>query len=102
MFKNYFRTAWRNLIKYKSLSVINIGGLVVGIASALVLLSYVSFQSGYDGFNVRGRELYRVNLALYDEGKQVFQSAENYPALAPVLKKEITEVMEAERLYNMW
>lgn len=101
MFKNYFRTAWRNLVKYKSLSVINIGGLVVGIASALVLLSYVSFQSGYDGFNVRGRELYRVNLALYEEGKQVFQSAENYPALAPVLKKEIPEVLDAARLYNM-
>jgi putative ABC transport system permease protein len=101
MLKNYFSIAWRNLIKYRSLSAINIGGLVIGIASSILLLSYVAFESGYDGSNVNKKDIYRVDLSYYEDGKQVWQSAENYPALAPTLKKEIPEVQDAARLYNM-
>src|ERR1700761_9603154 len=101
MFKNYFRTAWRNLLRYRSLSAINIGGLVLGIASSILLLSYVAFESGYDSFNVNKNDIYRVDLAYYENGKQVFESAENYSGLGPVLEKEMPGVKDAARLYNM-
>lgn len=101
MFKNYFRTAYRNLLKYKGLSAVNIGGLVIGLASALLLLGYVSFQRSYDDFHAHGKDVYRVNLSFYENNKQVFRSAENYPGLAPALKREIPEIAEAARLYNM-
>ena len=101
MYKNYLKTVWRNLLKNKSLSFINIGGLAIGIASSLLLLNYATYQFEYDNFNVKGKDIYRVNLSFYENNKQVFQSAENYPALAPALKKDIPEVADAARLYNM-
>ena len=42
MFKNYFKTAWRNLMKNKTFSLINIAGLSIGIAACLLILQYVS------------------------------------------------------------
>ena len=101
MFKNYFKIAWRNLTKNKTFSVINIGGLAIGIASALLLLSYVSFQFSYDNFHAKGRNIYRLNLDFYQNNKLVFQSAENYSALGPALKRDYPEVIDVARLYNM-
>lgn len=101
MLKNYFKTAWRSLLKNRGLSAINIGGLAIGIASALMLLSYVTFEFSYDSFHANKKDLYRVNLSLYENNKLAFQSAENYSALAPVLKREFPEVLDAARLYNM-
>jgi putative ABC transport system permease protein len=101
MFKNYFKITWRNLVKNKTFSVINIGGLAIGIASSLLLLSYVSFQFGYDNFHAKGQNIYRVNLDLYQNNKLVFQSAENYSALGPALKRDYPEVIDVARLYNM-
>jgi hypothetical protein len=37
MFKNYFKTAWRNLVKNKMSSFINIGGLAMGLAVAMLI-----------------------------------------------------------------
>jgi putative ABC transport system permease protein len=80
---------------------VNISGLVIGLASALLLLSYVSFQYGYDSSHIHRKDIYRVDLSFYENNQQVFQSAENYPGLAPALKEEIPEVADAARLYNM-
>lgn len=101
MFKSYFNVAWRNLWNHKLFSAINIGGLALGITSAILLLSYVSLQYSYDDFHKNKKDLYRVNLALYENNTLVFQSAENYPALGPALKKEYPEIVDAARLYNM-
>ena len=55
MIKNYFKIAWRNLIKSKGYSAINIGGLAVGMAVAMLIafwiydeLSYNKFHKNYD------------------------------------------------------
>ncbi len=101
MFKNYFKTAWRNLWKHKMFSAINIGGLTIGIASSLLLLSYVSFQFSYDGFNKNEKNIYRVNLDLYQNNKLLFKSAENYSGLGPALQHEFPQIAAQARLYNM-
>jgi len=101
MFRNYFKVAVRNLWNNKLFSSINIGGLALGIASSILLLSYVAFQFSYDNFHSNKKDIYRVNLALYENNKQVFQSAENYSGVADALKKDFPEVQSAARLYNM-
>lgn len=40
MFKNYFKTAWRNLRKNKTYSIINIAGLAIGMAACIVIMLY--------------------------------------------------------------
>ncbi|MDP4252140.1 MAG: ABC transporter permease, partial [Bacteroidota bacterium] len=101
MFRNYIKTAWRSLWKNKLFSGINIGGLAVGIASCLILLSYVSFQFSYDAFHKNKKDLYRVGLDFYQNNKLDIQSAENYSAIGPALKRDFPEVVAEARLYNM-
>lgn len=61
MFKNYFKTAWRNLWKNKFFSSINIAGLAIGVATCLLIILYVLDELSYDKFNVNEDRIYRIN-----------------------------------------
>jgi len=50
MFKNYFKTAWRNIIRSKGYSLLNISGLAIGMAVALLIGLWVYYQYSYDNF----------------------------------------------------
>jgi len=65
MLKNYLLTAWRNLIRNRVYSVINIAGLSLGLACAMLILLYVKDEISFDRFHVNGDQIYR----LYSEGK---------------------------------
>jgi len=101
MFKNYLKVAWRNLWKNKLFSAINIGGLAIGMTSAILLLGYVSNQYSYDDFHINKDNIYRVNLSYYQSGKLIFRSAENYSGIGPSLKKDFPEIVSEARLYNV-
>jgi len=101
MLRNYIHIAWRNLTRNKGLSVINIGGLALGIASSIVLLSYISFQRNYDGTNLAKQDIYRVNLDVVQNDHLALHSAENYSAAGPALKRDFPEIADQARLYNL-
>ena len=101
MLRNYIHIAWRNLIRNKGISVINIGGLALGIASSIVLLSYISFQRNYDGINLAKQDIYRVNLDVYQNHRLALHSAENYSGVGPALKRDFPEIADQARLYNL-
>ncbi|MGH2646811.1 MAG: hypothetical protein ACRDE8_04555, partial [Ginsengibacter sp.] len=61
MFKNYFKTALRNLSKNKFYSSINIIGLAVGLATCLLIFLYVTDELNYDKYNANADRIYRVN-----------------------------------------
>lgn len=48
MLKNYFKIAWRNLVRQKAFSLINVLGLSVGLACCLILLAFVKHEKSYD------------------------------------------------------
>jgi len=60
MIKNYFKTAFRNLKRYKSFTFINISGLAVGIAVCMMIFIIIQFQSSYDNFHLKKNRIYRV------------------------------------------
>ncbi len=100
MFKNYLKIALRNLSRHKIFSAINILGLAIGIAGCLLILQYVRFELSYDSFN-NAENIYRVRLDQFANNTLVFKSSENYPGVGPALKKELPEVLEYARLYNL-
>jgi len=53
MIKSYFKTAWRNLIKNRGISLINIGGLSIGLAVAIVIMLWVINEYSYNSFHKR-------------------------------------------------
>ncbi|MDP4262378.1 MAG: ABC transporter permease [Bacteroidota bacterium] len=61
MFKNYFITAFRSLVKNKFYSLINIIGLAAGLATCMLILLYVLDELSYDRYNKEANRIYRVN-----------------------------------------
>src|SRR3954466_11958053 len=60
MIKNYIKTAWRSLLRNKSYTAINIGGLAVGIAACLLIFLVVQFETSFDNFHKKKDSIYRV------------------------------------------
>ena len=60
MLRNYFKIAWRNIMRHKAYSGINILGLAIGIAACLLILQYVAFELSYEDFQVNKDRIYRV------------------------------------------
>ncbi|HEX4849773.1 MAG TPA: ABC transporter permease [Puia sp.] len=60
MFKNYFKTAIRNLARNKNYTIINIAGLASGIAVCLVIFIIIQFEMSYDNFHAKKDRIYRV------------------------------------------
>ena len=60
MFKNYFKTAFRSLIRNRNYTIINIAGLAVGIAVCMMIFIIIQFQTSFDNFHSRKDRIYRV------------------------------------------
>lgn len=96
MIRNYFKTAFRNLIKYKGYSFINITGLALGIACCLLIILYVKDELTFDRFHQKGENIYRLQTTItMNDNKQVF-NAVGLPA-GPTMKEGIPEVIEQVR-----
>src|SRR5678816_2924549 len=98
MFKNYFKTAWRNIKRYKAYSGINILGLAIGIAACLLILQYVSFELSYENFQVNKDRIYRVQQDRYDNGKLSTQWAAGAYAVGNSFKDAIPEIEDYVKL----
>ena len=64
--RNYWNSAWRNLMKRKGFSFINIFGLAVGMASALLIFTYVAFEFSFDKMHSKSERIYRVQSTFHE------------------------------------
>ena len=69
MIRNYFRSAWRNLVRNKAFSAINILGLALGVACSLLMILWVNDERSVDGFHVNIKYLYQVYIRESFDGK---------------------------------
>ena len=60
MIKNYFKIAWRHVIRHKSHTVINVSGLALGITCCMFIFLWVQDEKGIDNFHKNGKNLYTV------------------------------------------
>ena len=96
MFENFFKTAIRNVVKYKEYSFINFVGLTCGLVLALLVLAYVRNEISYDQFHAKADRLYRFGYTV-SNGMQI---ASVPPPIAPPLKDYYPEVEEVARIYG--
>jgi putative ABC transport system permease protein len=105
MFENYFIVAWRNLARNPRISFINVGGLAIGVACAMMLYLYAQSEFGYDSFYTNASRIYRVYTSINLNGT-ASNSSKSSPPAAHVLRTQIPEI-EANTLigyeasYNM-
>ena len=60
MFRNYFKTAFRNLTRNRNYTIINIAGLSVGIAVCMMIFIIIQFLTSFDNFHAKKDRVYRV------------------------------------------
>jgi len=92
MLRNYIKIAWRNLIKSKLFSFINIAGLSIGITACLMIFLFVKHEFSVDRFHAQGEYIYRVMRGVERDGggqKVSYLSAPYAPALLNDFKGEI-------------
>jgi len=94
MFKNYLKTAFRNLWKNKAFSFINIMGLALGLACSLLIMLWVNDEYKVDAFHKNGSRLYSVFEKQYRDG-QVFAFHGGPGVMADEMKKALPEVQYA-------
>ena len=97
MIRSYFVVAWRNLLRNKIFSAINIIGLAVGMAVVFIIYLYIQSERSYDLFHKNASRLYRVPIE-YSGALAARPSAANHPAIGPALKAEFPEVQDFARM----
>ncbi len=100
MFKNYFKTAWRNLSSSIFYSIINISGLALGLATGIMLLLWVQQEKSYDKFNKDYQNIYRLSTQFSSNGETVTWT--NTPAPLAVFAQSMPGIKSIVRITSEW
>ncbi len=99
---NYLKIAFRNIIRNKMFSFLNILGLTAGTVCCLYILLYVNDQFGYDKHHLDAENIYKLRTHLDLTDKSVFNTATSSPVIGPMLKKDFPEIQEMARVLNFF
>jgi len=101
MFSNYFKVALRNLWRSKGFSVLNITGLAVGMASAILICLWIYNEVSYDRFHKNGDNLYWAwNRGVFNNQLQCWNNTPK--VLGKAMKLEFPEVDKVSRTNHRW
>jgi putative ABC transport system permease protein len=99
MFKNYFKTAWKNLLRNKVYSFINITGLSIGLACCMLIILYNKDEVSFDRFHDNAKNIYRiVTTNTSADGKPEGGNAVTGMMPGPTFKREVPEVKDFVRV----
>ncbi|MEV4887272.1 ABC transporter permease [Chitinophaga ginsengisegetis] len=96
MFKNYCRHGWRNLLKNKLSTLINIGGLSIGLATGIIILLWINGEVSYDAFHQHKASIYQLMSNSYHDGRWFTGDATPAP-LAEKMKLGFPEIKYTTR-----
>ena len=100
MFKNYLKVAFRNLLKRKVFSLINVMGLAIGMAVCLLIILFIQGEMGYDSFQKNIDQIYRLVLERKYPGRST-SYAIIPQSIGDAVKHEFPEVKESTRMFDI-
>jgi putative ABC transport system permease protein len=98
MIRNYLLVAFRNVLKNKVFSGINVFGLGIGLAACLLILQFVMAELSYDKFHTKLDRIYRVTNDRFQHGKLIQHGTITYPTIGPAMAKDFPEIERYTRL----
>jgi putative ABC transport system permease protein len=98
MFSNFLKTAWRNLLKNKVFSFINILGLAIGLSCFLLITMYVLDETSFDKFHKKADRIYRIHSDIRFGGTDLVLPVTS-DNMGATLKKDYPQVEEFTRIY---
>lgn len=99
MIRNYLLTAFRNFLRHRSFTLLNVTGLTLGMIASLLILQYVKYERSYDTFHSKARDIYRIQYNKWQGDQLRFECAAAVPAVGPALKNNFPEVKYFTRLF---
>ncbi len=96
MIANFFKIAFRNLQKNKSVTFINIAGLAIGLASCITILAYIGYELSFDRFHVNAGRIYRGVVKVTSENEWE-TSPQMVAAVGPSLTEDFPEIEKTVR-----
>ena len=97
MLKNYLKIAWRNLMKNKTFSFINIFGLAIGLTCCMLITLYIHNELSYDSYHKNIGQLYQIGTTFVKAGKE--DKRANTPApMGKTMQQEFPEVVQNARI----
>lgn len=100
MIKNMFKIAWRNAMKQKQFTILNMLGLTIGITTCFIIGLYVHDELTYDTFHTKGDRIYRINQPMIWNDWNT-QFASTGPNVAIALREDAPEFEEVTRLLTL-
>ncbi|MEZ4896522.1 MAG: ABC transporter permease [Saprospiraceae bacterium] len=98
-YRLYFKIAWRNMLKAKTFSSINIAGLTIGLATCILIFQFIHSELSFDQFHIYKSDLYRVELdRIYAD--RTDKSAGCTAFLGPALAEYFPEVEAYTKLWG--
>jgi putative ABC transport system permease protein len=98
MIRNFLKIAWRNLVKNRTFSIINITGLAAGLACFILIALYVVDELSYDRYNEKADRIYRIHSDIRFGGSDLRLAVASDP-MGATLKKDYPQVEEFVRFY---
>ncbi len=99
MFQNFFKIAFRNLVRHKAFSFINITGLAIGLVCFIFILLWIQDEVSFDNFHQDADRIFITGLD-YKIGNQEGRGIKCNPPLAPAMMAEIPEIESATRFLH--
>jgi putative ABC transport system permease protein len=99
MFNNYFKLAYRNILRHKRYASLNILGLAVGLAACLLMASYVIHELSFETMHPNKDRIFRINGRI-PMGGQVLHNAIVAPPFGPAAEESVPEIEESVRILN--
>ena len=93
MLRNYILIALRNFLKYRAFTLINLLGLSIGLACAILIYLFIEHEFSYDAFHTHAQRIYRVVAVEKDLGNRTedYTITQPYP-LGPAMQNDLPEV----------
>jgi putative ABC transport system permease protein len=101
MFGNHFKTAWRHLWRNKAHTSINIAGLSMGMACALLAILFVQDEVSYDRFHENAQRLYRLTTTVVDADNNKRVLGTSGQVQGPAFKAAIPEIEDDVRVFRV-
>jgi putative ABC transport system permease protein len=99
VFKNYFKTAFRNLKRNKSYAFINVLGLTVGIAASLLIFLVIQYETSFDNFHKKKDSIYRLGTEFHTQDGVGYSDGVSFP-VAAALRIDFPQLKEVAAIFR--
>jgi putative ABC transport system permease protein len=101
MLKNYLKIAWRNGMKNKTLSFINIFGLSIGLTCCMLISLYLFHEFGYDRYHKNGSRIYQLGTNFIEKGTEE-KAANTAGPIGRMMQQDFPEIEASARVMRLW